>query len=175
MADDPTPVSSKGGGRSRFMPIVIVAILMIGEGIGIFYLANLLSPDPAAAVAADLDAAARANEKDGVQGDLAEVEIAECRSANKMSGKLITVKLHVSALVHRDDVERAIKLVEERQGRLRDRINFVIRSIEIKHFNEPDLQTIKRRLKNEFDHVFEDATLVREVLITEMAQSSSGV
>ncbi len=51
MADDPTPVSSKGGGRSRFMPIVIVAILMIGEGIGIFYLANLLSPDPAAVVA----------------------------------------------------------------------------------------------------------------------------
>jgi len=175
MADEPTPLSPKRGGRSRFMPMVIVAALMIGEGIAIYYLANLLSPDPASATAAALDAAARENEIERNQGDLAEVDIADCRPTNKMSGKLITVKLHVSALVRRGDVERATRLVAEREGRLRDRINFVIRSIEIKHLNEPDLQTIKRLLKKEFDHVFDDATLVREVLITEFQQSGSGV
>jgi flagellar basal body-associated protein FliL len=176
MADESVQAQDRGGkGRSRFVPIVVVAVLMVGEGIGVYFLANLVSPDPTASVAAGLDGA-KGGEGDA-QGlnDLAEVEIAECRPTNKMSGKMVSFQLRVSALVHQTEVERAVALIEHRNGRLRDRINFVIRSVEIQHLNEPGLETIKRRLKHEFDRVFDDENLVQEVLIPEILQSGGGV
>lgn len=176
MADETKPLPPSSSARqSKMVPVLVIALLFIGEGVGVFYLANAISSDPVAAAAADIEAAEGADRGGGKSAALAEVEVAECRPSNKMSGKLISFRLRVSVLVLRTEVERASALIEERKGRLRDRINFVVRSVEPQHLNEPGLETLKRRLKHEFDRVFEDDSLVHEVLVPEMLQSGGGV
>ncbi len=176
MADEMKPLTPSSGGRhSKMVPIVVIALLMIGEGAGVYYLANVISSDPAAAAAAGLKAADGADGDAGNPSAFSEVEVAECRPSNKMSGKLISVQLRVLVLVPQAEVERVSALIDARKGRLRDRINFVGRSAEPQHLNDPGLETLKRRLKQAFDGVFEDDSLVHEVLVPEMFQSGGGV
>lgn len=173
MADEPKGLPEEiGGRRSRVVPIVVIMLLMIGEGVGVFYVANVISSDPVAAAAADLE---DANGDTVKFADFAEVEVAECRPSNKMSGKLISFQLRVLVLVRQTELERVSALIEKREGRLRDRINFVVRNAELQHLNEPGLETLKRGLKREFDRIFDDDSLVIEVLVPEILQSGGGV
>lgn len=175
MADDDvqaTPARAKSG--SKKMQVLVVALLMIGEGVAIYLLTNALGQAPASAVAAGAGPGENAI---GVVTDeqLTEVELAECRPSNKMSGKLINFHVRVSVLVAAEDRERVEKMAKARRARLLDRIQFVFRSADLKHLNEPALETVKRRLKHEFDRVFGDDELIMEVLIPERQQSGSGV
>ncbi len=161
-------------GKSRMMPIVIVALLMGAEGVGVFFLAKALSPNLAPALAAEADGG---DGETGVadQDQVAEVELVECRPSNMMAGKLVTFHIRVSALVVSADVDRAESLARSKRAQLEDGVNTVIRSAEPKHFNEPGLETIRRRLKHEFDRIFGDDQLVVKVLIPHLLQSGRGV
>lgn len=105
----------------------------------------------------------------------AEVKLAECKTFNKETGKLVLFHIRVSVLVASTEADRARKLVEAKQARIEDRVNTVIRSAEPRHLNEPGLETLKRRLKFELDRIFEDPRLVQEVLIPYLVQSGSGL
>ena len=162
------------GAMDRLMPTLVVTLLICAEGIGVFFLAKTIGTDPAQAVAAGV-------EKDGQgsisphQDDLVEIELAECRPNNIMVGKLITFHHRVSALVSSGDLERAEGMVRSRRAQLEDGVNTVIRSAELKHLNEPELGTIRRRLKHEFDEILGDDQLIKRVLIPHMLQSVAGV
>jgi hypothetical protein len=149
-----------------------VALLMGAEGVAVFLLAQVLGPGPAQAFGASNGNGGSA----GRGGDeFAEVELADCRPSNKMSGRFITLHIRVSALVSSGDLERVEKLVRRKQARIDDGVNTIIRSAELVHLNEPKLETIRRRLKFEFGRIFGDEELVKEVLIPEWQQSRSGV
>lgn len=105
----------------------------------------------------------------------AEVKLAECKTFNKETGKLVLFHIRVSVLVKAMDAERTRKTVEARQARIDDRVNTIIRSAEPRHLNEPGLETLKRRLKFELDRIFGDPRLVHEVLIPYLVQSGSGL
>ncbi len=176
MADETMPLPPASGGRhSKIVPVLVVVLLMIGEGVAGYFVADTISVDPVAAAAADLEDAEGAGGGDGKSAALADVEVAECRPSNKTSGRLYSFQLRVLVLVPQTEVERISALIEERGGRLRDRINFVVRSAELQHLNEPGLETLKRGLKREFDRIFEDDALVQEVLVPELLQSGGGV
>lgn len=172
MADETKPTDDQSAKRSgKMMQIAIVAALMLGEGVAVFFLANAMGSDPTVAPAGE---GSDDGESDG--GDeMREIELVESRPSNRVSGKLITFRIVVSGLVMLEDEERATALVESSRSRLLDRLNYVIRSAELRHLNEPDPVTIKRRLKKEFDQIFGDDTLLKEVLITEWQQSGSGI
>lgn len=160
--------------KGRLIPILVVVLLMGVEGVGVFLLAKAISPNPAQALAGGTGAGA--GKAGGLHEDeFAEVELADCRPSNKTSGKFITFHIRVSGLVASADVERAKELVRAKRARLEDGVNTTIRSAELKHLNEPGLETIKRRLKHEFDRVFDDDQLIKEVLIPQLLQSGSGV
>lgn len=162
------------GGRSRrLFPVLIVAILMGVEGVGVFFLAKAISPEPVAALATDGEGEDGAD-SDGQNG-LTEVELADCRPSNMMGGKFITFDMRVSGLVAAEDVERAERLIRANRARIEDGVNTAIRSAEPKHLNEPKLTTIKRRLKYEFDQIFGDDELIKEILIPKWLQSRRGV
>ena len=162
------------GKKSNLMPVVIVALLMVVEGVGIFFLAKTLSPAPAGALAAEMGD--KADGTDGAnQEAFAEIELAECRPSNMMSGKLIVFHTRVSALVAIDDQERAETLIRARRARLEEGVNTIIRSAELNHLSEPGLETIKRRLKHRCDEIFGDKDLVKEVIIQTFQQSGTGV
>ncbi len=159
--------------RSWFAPGLVVALLMAVEGVGVFILAKAVGARPS-------DALAVGEGYDGITAGLgadamAEIEIAECRPSNKMSGKFITFQIRVSALVSYADQERANQLVRARQARLEDGVNTVIRGAGLKQLNEPGLETIKRRLKHEVERILDDDRLIKEVLIPELLQSRGGV
>lgn len=80
------------GGRGRAMQLAIIAILMVGEGVGVFFIANALHDSPDSALAGDVDAVEAAAATPGA-GDLVEVEMAECRPGNSSSGKFITLQI----------------------------------------------------------------------------------
>ncbi len=179
-AAEPRP-SAAPAAMGRMMPTLIVALLIGAEGIGVFFLAKAVGSNPVTAVAAgaEEDEQEPGNSGTGLsrpqQDELVEIELAECRPNNMMVGKLITFHLRVSALVSSDDLERIERMARSKRAQLEDGVNTVIRSAELKHLKEPELGTIKRRLKHEFDQIFGDDQLIKRVLIPQLLQSVAGV
>ena len=89
--------------------------------------------------------------------------------------KSILIQVRVSVLVNSCDADTTKKLVELKQSRIDDRVNTLIRSAQPRHLGEPGLETLKRGMKVEFDRIFGDEKLIREVLIPQLLQSGSGV
>jgi len=172
-ASDTQPVLSGKGGR-KLMPVILIGAVMALEGVGVFFLAKVISPGPASVEAAE----SKGGEKGAVDGNVdhyAELELAECRPSNMMSGRFVTFQIRVSGLVDQKDLERAGKMVSAKRARIEDGVNTVFRSAEPKHLSEPELVTMKRRLKHEFDQIFGDDQLIKQVLIPQMLQSRPGV
>lgn len=156
--------------KSRLVPLGIIVGLMVAEGVGVFFLAKSISPDPIQVRGDEVGG------DDRIDGDgLAEIEMAECRPANRMAGKFVMFHIRVSALVRVEDYDRAHDLARAKRARLEDGVNAIIRSAEPQHFNEPRYETIKRKLKKEFDRIFGDEDLIKEVLIPQLLQSGPGV
>ncbi|UCE60328.1 MAG: hypothetical protein JSU63_00995 [Phycisphaerales bacterium] len=155
--------------HGRLFQLVIIALLMGAEGVGVFFLAKTLDVNPDIALAVEGQSGGVSMGEEGPD-DLLEVELAECRPINNMSGKLIAYSIKVSALVSSADFERAETAARAKRARIHDRVNFVIRSAELKHLNEPGLETIKRRLKHEIDQVLDEEGLIKAVIIPEMLQ-----
>ncbi len=175
VAEETVPSSrTPPGGKGRLVGILVVVPLMVAEGVGVFLLARAMSPPLAPALAAE-GGSGDGEESNHGKADFAEIELAECRPSNMMAGKFVTYHIRVSALVAADDQDRAESLVRSKRARLEDGVNTVIRSAEPKHLNEPELGTIKRRLKHEFDQIFGDDLLIEKVLIPQMLQSAPGV
>ena len=177
MADEPQIAgeagTSKKGGKGKPVAIMIVAVLMLLEGVGVYSLVKFTGGGPMASAAAQGEGAAEPGAPIELPEDQeAEVEVLECRPSNRTVGKLITFHLRVSVLVRRENQELVQKLVEEKQGRLQDRVNYVIRSAQLRHLNEPGLETVRRQVKHEFDKVFGDDKLILAVLIPELLQST---
>jgi flagellar basal body-associated protein FliL len=175
--------------KGRLMPMVVVGGLMTAEGAGVFFVTKaFFGAQPAAATGAEHEATP-AHGEDGGHGDhgdkpaahgagtsaQAEIELTDCKPSNRVSGKLITLRIRVSALVASAETERAKQLAEANKARINDRVNVVIRSADPKELNEPGLETIKRRLKHELAKVLGDEKLIQEILIPEMLQSGSGL
>ncbi len=185
----PAPAAGEPPAPKKSKLWLIVAAIMAVEGIGVFFLAKMFLPGPATVAAAEEGPDAAAHAPDGHEAPKhggahseadpksseAEIPLTECKAFNKESGKLIFFHLRVSVLVAASQLERAKQLVQSKQARIDDRVNTVIRSGEPRQFNEPGLETIKRRIKHECDRIFEDETLIREVLVPYMVQSGSGV
>ena len=44
MADETKPMPPSSSGRkSKMVPVLVIALLFVGEGVGVFYLANAIS------------------------------------------------------------------------------------------------------------------------------------
>ncbi|MEK6797725.1 MAG: flagellar basal body-associated FliL family protein [Planctomycetota bacterium] len=188
----PAPDAAAKPPKRSKLPLIIVGSLMLGEGVAVFVLAKaLLLPPPATAEGGEehADAEASASEEHGSESKggehglggkadghtTAEIELADCRPSNTMTGRLVTFRIHVSALVLQSDTEKAANLVKANQARINDRVNFIIRAAEPQHLKEPGLDTIKRKLKAELDRVLGEENLIKEVLVPDFLQSGPGV
>ncbi|HNQ22319.1 MAG TPA: hypothetical protein PKK06_04425 [Phycisphaerae bacterium] len=175
VAPSPAAGANAGGKKQRIVSVVIVAGLMLLEGVGVYSFVKYTGASPVPAQAA------QSTNPDAAGGDVppatgeAEVTVVEARPTNRTTGRLITFQLRVSVLVAREHQDKVKKLVEERKDRLLDRVNVTVRRAELKHLNEPGLDTIKRQLKYEFEQILGEPGLVRDVLIPEILQSGPGV
>ncbi len=169
MAGEAKQDAPASGKSSRLVPILIIAGVMIVEGVGVFAFSRFMSPGPPEAMAGE-----EAGEGDGaflVDDEYAEIALASCRPTNRNGPKVATVRIRVSALVRADLLEKMKERVTQMQSRIDDRVNFVVRSADQKHLNEPGLETIKRQLKREMDLLFGDEELIIDVLVPELLQT----
>ena len=168
MADEnanPVEEPKKSG---KMMQMIIIAALMVGEGVAVYFVADAMGPDPAIVAGAENEV----NDEDiEAPPEFSEIELAQCRPTNRKGGKNIVLLVKVSALVLEENAENVTEMTDARKSRILDRIQFIIRSAEIQHINEPGLETIKRRLKYEMDKIFGDPELLQEILIPEWQQS----
>lgn len=180
MTDDKTqeiPTESAprlGRLRGRLGPILVIAALILVEGVAIYLLAKAVSGDPKPALAA-IPGAGGAGRGSGSAEELVEIDLSECRPSNRMSGKFVTFHIRVSGLVEPKSRERAERLVRAKQARIDDAVNIVIRGAEPSELNEPGLEAIRRRLRHEFGRVFGDDEVIQQVLIPQMLQSGPGL
>ena len=174
MADDTQAGSAeaKRGGSKKFA-ILIVAALMLGEGAAIYFVTSSLSGTPTPADAAEGEGGpggAVVSEEDFV-----EVELGQARPTNRSTGKTVTISCQVSVLVEPGVTDLVEKVIEAKRARLFDRINFVFRSADLRQLDEPNLTTIKRRLRQELNTLFGEEEPIKDVAISEFMQSGSGV
>lgn len=166
--NDETADGSKKSALKRFKPIIIVAALMIGEGVGIFALMKVLSGPPESTIAAeDADALGDPLNLD----DKVEVDICEVDAFNRKEGRLYVYNISLSALIPAESVEKMQNFVDVRNASIKDRVQFVIRAADPKHLNDPSLETIKRQLKFELNNLLGGEELIEEVLIGKLLQS----
>jgi len=169
VAEASAPRRSKG----RLVQVAVVAALMLGEGAAIFLVTRALQPTPAPALAAGGPTPPAQTTASWAKWQ--EVELAECKPSNSQLGKLVTYQIRVSALVAAEQVEHVRELVKVKEARIHDRVNYVIRSADPRHLEEPGLETIKRRLRHELDDVFAEKELLKDILVPELLQSRPGV
>lgn len=165
MADESGAVAegAPSSGKAKLVQMIVILVLMVGEGLAVYFVANAMSvPDPTIAVEP---------EADDPEPELAEIELAECRPTHRKSGKQIVLLVKVIAVVLEENKEEAESLADRQQSRILDRVQFVVRSAEIQHIEEPGLQTIKRRLKAEMDKIFGDPEMLREILLPQFQAS----
>ena len=160
--------------RKKLLPYTIIGAIMLVEGLAVYIAAKTLGSDPAAAEAGQ--GSGESIGPDGMPTDMdVELLICELDAFNKKTGRLMMYHIQVVAIVNRGHEERLQKLVELRRGTISDRVTTVIRSAEPKYLSEPGLETIRRQIKFELDKIFGDETLIIELLIPKLLQSSSNL
>ena len=165
-----TEGGGKTGGRSKLL--LIVAGLMVVEGMGIFALMKVVSPTPEVAEAA---------EDEGTPGDpfnlSGEVELTLCEISafNSKEGRLYVYNADISVLVASEDREKIERFIEVREQSIKDRIQYVFRLADPKDLNDPSLETLKRQLRFEFNNLLGGKELITEVLIPKLLQSRTNL
>ncbi|MHC4067493.1 MAG: hypothetical protein ACYSUI_23745 [Planctomycetota bacterium] len=170
MPDEET-VAPQSPKSKKLVGILIVAAIMLLEGAGIYAAMKLLGSGPDDVIASDKGQGAGDSADQGQRVEQSEVLIAETDASNNMSGRLLVYHIEVSALVTTAEQDRLVRLIEERQATIKDRINVVIRGADPQHLNEPGLKTIRRQIQFELNNIFEDDSLILELLIPKLMQS----
>ncbi len=161
--------------KKKLFPILLIAGLMLVEGVVIFAAVKFLGGDPTAADAGEVQEGDGAEDAEPDSVDLAEITIAETDAFNSLSGRLYVYHIRVAAQVAKDDQDKTVKLIEEREATILDRINTVIRSADPKHLNEPGLETIRRQIKFELDKILQDDSLILELLVPKLLQTRASL
>jgi flagellar basal body-associated protein FliL len=156
--------------RKLILPLMVGGIMLV-EGVVIFLLVRISSPEPPPAQAA----AEGLTAEQQIEALDPEVSVAECDAINRASGQTVVVHIALSALVSPPNVDRAQKLIEKRKNTIQDRVQLVVRGADPKHLNEPGLETIRRQLKMELDKILGDDKLLNEILVPQILQTRSSL
>jgi flagellar basal body-associated protein FliL len=183
-------VNQPAKAKKSLLPYVIVLVLMLAEGAGIFFVMRSMGSKPTAAAAAGApEHGESGGEKkegeggkkeagtEGGKGEAtldAEVPICQIDGFNRTSGRQMMVRIEVVGIVAKEKEENLKKLVELRKATIGDRITTIIRAAEPRFLSEPGLETMRRQIKFELDKVFGDDKLINEILIPKLLQSAMG-
>lgn len=180
MADEGDLAQPAARKSKKFLGAAILVGVMVAEGALIFAAMKVLGGTGAGTAAGGEVAPATAEADDpalelDAPADVAEILVAETDAFNNRSGRLHMYHIQVTALVPGEGAEALERLVEQRGGTIKDRINTVIRGADPKHLNEPGLETLRRQIQFELNKITGDDSLVLELLIPELLQSRTSL
>lgn len=159
--------------KGRKKAILLVAALMLAEGIGLFVLMSVLAPTPDTSLAEE---GGSVSDEETALNRHVEVMLCEVDAANRKDGRTYVFHMQISALVPVEHQERIERFVVARKMSISDRIQTVIRAADPRHLSEPSLETIRRQLTFEIKQLFGDEDdVIKEVLIPQLLQTRGGV
>jgi flagellar basal body-associated protein FliL len=162
----------KSDGKGKLKAMIIVGVLMVGEGAAIFALISVFSAPPESTVAAEDQ---KALEDPLNLEDQTEIELCDVDAFNRKEGRLYVYSMQLSALVSTEDVDKIERFIEARTASIKDRVQMVIRSADPKQLNDPSLETVKRQLKFELNNLIGGKELIQDVLISKLLQSRTNL
>lgn len=170
--DEPIEGPGAGGRKKKLKPLIMVGVLMVAEGAGIFGMMKFFAGPPEPTLADEDDA----EMKDPLHlGERTEIELCKVDSFNRKEGKLHVYHIELSALIATDDVDTLQRFVDERSASIRDRVQLVIRSADPRHLNDPALLMIKKQIKQELNNLIGGKELIQEVLVAKLLQSRTSL
>lgn len=152
MADEQVEQQDAPAGRKKRPPILaalVVAVLMIVEGVGIFVILKLTSGGPSVADAAVLEGQAEA-EAESMQ----EILLVEDRFQNMQSGRVWLWETQIYLKVRQKNTAAVEGVLERRSAEIKEGIAMIFRKAQDRHLREPGLETIGRQLKAYVDEMF---------------------
>ncbi len=145
---------------------LLLAVMLVQVGIGYFLLPSSSAPD-----AQDSAATPLADEEAATvdKTDIVEVELGSFNSTNSkaVEGTDIHVSFTLSATVsssNQESFEEAVKKIHP--ARVRQAVERVTRSSSIENLNDPDLDVLKRKIKEDVNKVL-DLSYIDEVILSD--------
>jgi flagellar basal body-associated protein FliL len=161
-----------GKKKGKMKPLMIVAALMLGEGVAIFGLMSFLSPAPEPTMA-DEDASLM---EDPFQFDAdVEVELCEVQAFNRKEGRMFVYDVTLVVMVSSEDADTIRRFSEARAASIRDRIQHVIRRADPVQLNDPSLKVLKQQFMFEMNNLLGGKEIIKDVLISKLLQSPTNL
>lgn len=154
--------AAPGSKKKLLLMVGTVLGVMLLEGVGVFVLARQFAAGPESAQAAEvgLDPA----EGSKTPADV-ELDVVQLRAQNEKSQQMIVYDLTVVISVSENVAETIKETVARKKATIQDRLGRVVRSLEPQRFSEPDLATLRDRLKHELSQILGLEGELKEVLI----------
>lgn len=175
--DEQAPAPASGGGRKKLIiNIAILAGIMLGEGVGVFFVAKHFAGPPAAAQAAE---GGEHGEGQGLKPDEGkkkpeeiELEVVKLRAQNEKAQQMVVYEMTVAVGLLDKDVDVVKSVVERKKATIQDRLSRIVRALDPQRFTEPDLATLRRQFQAELGQILGDEKIVKEVLIPSIVKYS---
>jgi hypothetical protein len=149
---------------------VLLAVVMgVQVTIGYFLMPSVVTHDEVEAEHGDHHEAARVEEDHGVdEEDLVEFEIGNFSSTN--SNAIAGTEIHISmtvvaAVSHKNHVAFEEAVLHDHPARIRQAIERVVRSSSIENLTDPDLNVIKRKIREDVNLILGKSYII-EVIIS---------
>ena len=148
MPDEQAPQEAPPKKKGPLLTIVVVALLMVFEGVGIVVFLALTSAPPATVSADDIENP----EKDA--NATVEVEFVKDKFTNSQSQQIWKWDLEVHLKVKNKHKEYVEKTKERQAAELHSEIARIMRSAQISQLQEPDFRTLTRQLNKLCEETF---------------------
>ena len=136
---------SKGGGLKM---IIIVAVMMIVEGAGVFFLVSSMG-GPKSVEATELIGLEGTGEEAPV-----EIELISDRFQNMQTGRVWEWRVSVFLRVRQKNVDEITAIQERDKATIKEGVALIFRRAHDRHLREPGLETITRQLTVYLNEVF---------------------
>ena len=138
--------SKAGGGKLEV--IIIVAVMMIAEGAGVFLLVSSMG-GPKMADATELEGLEGTGEEAPV-----ELSLVEERFQNMQTGRVWEWRVQIFLRVRQKNVDEIAAIMERDPATIKEGVSLIFRRAQDRHLREPGLETITRQLTTYLNEIF---------------------
>ena len=152
--------------------IAIVAVLMIAEGAGVYFLVSMTSGSAASAMSIE-------GTEEAGREQTTEVLLIEDRFQNVSSGTVWLWDTSIYLQVRNKNIDRVEKVMKQREAEIKEGVAKIFRRAEDKHLrDDPGLETITRQLTAYLNDVFgtdrDDLSLIERIIIPKCTGINAG-
>lgn len=173
---EPDPDSRQPGGRQPRILLMISVVIILGVVSGQIAVTYMLAPESAHSpkeqkreVRDRVAKSQRHSNHDTPEGDCAEVSVGEfsCSNTTALRNVITHVDFKLAAVAASNQVSTLESQIKWNQNRIHEAVNRIVRSSNLEELNDPNLETIKRLVREAINELF-DASLIIDVMMSDI-------